>query len=60
MPIDQTMRGLALEINAAADPTASETQPLLEYRFINSANFQTILARTKGVAQPGGWRSVGL
>ena len=54
MPIDQTMRGLALEINAAADPTASKTQPLLEYRFINSANFQTILARMKGVAQPGG------
>ena len=54
MPIDQTMRGLALEINAAADPTASETQPLLEYRFINSANFQTILARIRGAARPAG------
>ena len=59
MPIDQTMRGLALEINAAADPTASETQPLLEYRFINSANTQTILARIKAIAPATGGGQLG-
>ncbi len=47
MPIDQTIRGLALEIDASADP-APEAQPLLEYRFINLASTQTILARIKG------------
>ena len=48
MPIDQTLRGLALEIDASVDP-APETQPLLEYRFIDLASTQTILARIKGV-----------
>ena len=53
MPIDQTMRGLALEINAATTPDA---QPLLEYRFIDLASTQTVLARIKGkpVATGGG------
>jgi hypothetical protein len=37
MPIDQTMRGLALEIDSSTDP-APESPPLLEYRFINLAN----------------------
>jgi hypothetical protein len=53
MPIDQIMRGLALEIDASADP-APETQPLLEYRFINLASTQTILARIKGSPRPDG------
>ena len=53
MPIDQTLCGLALEIDASVDPTP-ETQPLLEYRFINLANTQTILARIKGIPQPEG------
>jgi hypothetical protein len=53
MPIDQTMRGLALEIDASTDP-APEAQPLLEYRFINLANTQTILARIKGTPRPDG------
>ena len=53
MPIDQTMRGLALEIDASTDP-APEMQPLLEYRFINLANTQTILARIKGIPRPDG------
>ncbi len=53
MPIDQTMRGLALEIDASTDP-APETQPLLEYRFINLAGTQTILARIKGIPRPEG------
>ena len=53
MPIDQTLRGLALEIDASTDP-APEAQPLLEYRFINLANTQTILARIKGIARPDG------
>jgi hypothetical protein len=53
MPIDQIMRGLALEIDASTDP-APETQPLLEYRFINLASTQTILARIKGIARPDG------
>ncbi len=53
MPIDQTIRGLALEIDASVDP-APEAQPLLEYRFINLASTQTILARIKGVARPDG------
>jgi hypothetical protein len=53
MPIDQTLRGLALEIDASIDP-APETQPLLEYRFINLANTQTILARIKGIPLPTG------
>ncbi len=53
MPIDQTLRGLALEIDATTEP-APETQPLLEYRFINLANTQTILARIKGIPRPDG------
>ena len=53
MPIDQTMRGLALEIDASTDP-APETHPLLEYRFINLANTQTILARITGIPRPDG------
>ena len=53
MPIDQTMRGLALEIDASLDP-ASEAQPVLEYRFIDLASTQTILARIKGIPQPNG------
>ncbi len=53
MPIDQTLRGLALEIDASTDP-APEAQPLLEYRFINLANTQTILARLKGIPRPDG------
>jgi hypothetical protein len=51
VPIDQTLRGLALEIDASNDP-APETQPLLEYRFINLANTQTILARIKSMPRP--------
>ncbi len=53
MPIDQTLRGLALEIDATTEP-APETQPLLEYRFINLASTQTILARIKGIPRPDG------
>jgi hypothetical protein len=53
MPIDQTLRGLALEIDASTDPTP-EAQPLLEYRFINLANTQTILARIRGIPRPDG------
>jgi cytoskeletal protein CcmA (bactofilin family) len=53
MPIDQTLRGLALEIDASADPLP-EAQPLLEYRFINLASTQTILARIKGIPRPSG------
>ena len=53
MPIDQTLRGLALEIDASADP-APETHPLLEYRFIDGASTQTILARIKGLPQSAG------
>jgi Chaperone of endosialidase len=53
MPIDQTIRGLALEIDASVDP-APEAQPLLEYRFINAASTQTILARIKGIPRPDG------
>ena len=48
MPIDQTLRGLALEIDASVDPSP-EAQPLLEYRFIDLASTQTILARIKGI-----------
>jgi hypothetical protein len=53
MPIDQTLRGLALEIDASID-SAPEAQPLLEYRFINLASTQTILARVKGIPRPDG------
>ena len=53
MPIDQTIRGLALEVDASTNPEP-ETQPLLEYRFINLASTQTILARIKGIPQPNG------
>src|SRR5262245_28158492 len=53
MPIDQTIRGLALEIDASTDPTP-ETHPLLEYRFIDLASTQTILARIRGIPQPNG------
>jgi len=53
MPIDQTVRGLALEIDASTDP-APEAQPLLEYRFIDLASTQTILARIRGIPQPNG------
>ena len=35
------------------DP-AAETQPLLEYRFIDLASTQTILARVTGIPQPNG------
>ena len=51
MPIDQTLGRLALEIDASTDP---EAQPLLEYRFIDLANTQTILARIKGIPRPDG------
>ena len=50
MPIDQTMRGLALRIDTSVDP---ETQPLLEYSFIED-NTQRILARIRGTPQPDG------
>ena len=53
MPIDQIMRGLALEIDASIDPTP-QTYPLLEYRFIDPASTQTILARIIGIPQPDG------
>ncbi len=53
MPIDQTLRGLALEINASIDP-GLEKHPLLEYRFIDGASTQTILARVEGIPQPDG------
>jgi len=53
MPIDQTIRGLALEIDASTDP-GPETQPLLEYRFIDLASTQTILGRVKGIPQSNG------
>ena len=53
MPIDQTIRGLALEIDASVEP-ATEAQPLLEYRFIDRASTQTILARIKGIPLPTG------
>jgi hypothetical protein len=53
MPIDQTMRGLALEIDASIDSTP-DAQPLLEYRFIDLASTQTILARIKGIPQSTG------
>ena len=53
MPIDQTVRRLALEIDASTDP-APEAQPLLEYRFIDLASTQTILARIRGIPQPNG------
>src|SRR4029077_2622974 len=58
MPIDQTVRGLALEIDASTDP-APEAQPLLEYRFIDLASTQTILARIKGIPPRRRWRSIG-
>ena len=53
MPIDQTLRGLALEIDASTDPSP-DIQPLLEYRFIDPASTQTILARIRGIPQPHG------
>ena len=53
MPIDQTLRGLALEIDASNDP-APETQPVLEYRFIDLASTQTILARVKAIPLAAG------
>jgi hypothetical protein len=58
MPIDQTLRGLALEIDASTDPEP-ETQPLLEYRLIDLASTQTILARIKGIPQPNGAGKLG-
>ena len=58
MPIDQTIRGLALEIDASTDP-GPETQPLLEYRFIDLASTQTILARIRGIPQPNGGGQLG-
>jgi len=58
MPIDQTIRGLALEIDASTDP-APETHPLLEYRFIDLASTQTILARIRGIPQPNGGGQLG-
>ena len=59
MPIDQTIRGLALEIDASVDP-APETQPLLEYRFIDLASTQTILGAYQGDTATQRWRSAGL
>ena len=53
MPIDQTLRGLALEIDASTDPSP-EIQPLLEYRFIDLASTQTILARVRAIPHPNG------
>jgi hypothetical protein len=53
MPIDQTLRGLALEIDASIDPSP-EILPLLEYRFIDLASTQTILARILGIPQSDG------
>jgi Chaperone of endosialidase len=53
MPIDQTLRGLALEIDASTDPTP-DTHPLLEYRLIDLASTQTVLARILGKSQPNG------
>jgi hypothetical protein len=50
MPIDQTLRGLALRIDPSVDP---ETQPLLEYSFVED-NTQRILARIRGTPQPDG------
>ena len=50
MPIDQTLRGLALRIDTSVDP---ETQPLLEYSFIDD-NTQRILALIRGTPQPDG------
>ena len=50
MPIDQTLRGLALRIDTSVDP---ETQPLLEYSFIED-NTQRVLARIRGTPQPDG------
>ena len=58
MPIDQTIRGLALEIDASSD-LGPETQPLLEYRFIDLASTQTILARIRGIPQPNGAGQLG-
>ena len=58
MPIDQTIRGLALEIDASTDP-APEAQPLLEYRFIDLASTQNILARIRGISQPNGGGQLG-
>ena len=59
MPIDQTLRGLALEIDASNDP-APETQPVLEYRFIDLASTQTILARVKAIPLAEWRRRIGL
>ena len=53
MPIDQTLRGLALEIDASTD-SSPEAQPLLEYRFIDLASTQTILGRIIGIPQING------
>jgi len=53
MPIDQTLRGLALEIDASTEGSP-ETRPLLEYRFIDLASTQTILARVIGIPQASG------
>jgi hypothetical protein len=58
MPIDQNLRGLALEIDGSAD-SAAEVQPLLEYRFIDLASTQTILPRIRNTATQW-WRRVGL
>ena len=53
MPIDEPLPRLVLEIDASSDPT-TEARPLLEYRFIDVASTQTILARIKGIPQPAG------
>jgi hypothetical protein len=50
MPIDQTLRGLALRIDTSVDP---ETQPLLEYSFIED-NTQRVLARIRGAPRSDG------
>jgi hypothetical protein len=51
MPIQETLRGLALQINERDDPGA---QPQLDYQFINAAGAESTLARITGVPQPGG------
>jgi hypothetical protein len=50
MPIDQTLRGLALRIDTSVDP---ESQPVLEYSFIED-NTQRVLARIRATPQPDG------
>jgi cytoskeletal protein CcmA (bactofilin family) len=51
MPIDSTLRGLALQITENKDPGA---QPQLDYQFINAAGAESTLARIRGVPLAGG------